>query len=157
MTESELNDEATRVLCRAIEASPEMMSKAKGVFASEACEASMGFFGCMDTYYTLARLIPTDWRVYDMGCCWGFQSWFFRNHNRYVGVDGYTTAFFDAVPNAEFHHCTIERWLSNRDIGRGSFAICNYVPPWGGVDNGELVRKRFSNVYVFYPQTGTRQ
>lgn len=111
------------------------------------------FLGFVDTYYYLAKIIPKDWRVIDFGCCYAFQSYYFRNHREYVGVD------CSPCPKWSFDNTThinatisgyIEPRIANKfDFNYKTFAISNYVPS-GQV---EQIRAQFQNLYVFYPQS----
>ena len=46
-------------------------------------------------------------------------------------------------------HNFCEKNLKDYDLEE-TFAICSYVPPWGG-DNTGMVRKAFKNLFVYYP------
>ena len=86
------------------------------------------FLGHVDAYYYLSRLIPLDTTIYDMGCCWGFQSYFFKDHKKYIGVDANQDGDKQIkLPNNEYHNCTIKEFLKKNEIDQRHFAICNYV------------------------------
>jgi len=113
------------------------------------------FLGFMDTYELLAKLIPANWTVYDFGCGYGFQCYFFRKHKRFIMVNPEHREEYDVFAPKEWCEyqakTTGEFINSNVLTGRQNFAICNYVPPWHGENSGALVRKHFEYCYVFYP------
>ena len=57
--------------------------------------------------------------------------------------------------NCEIFEMPIEEYIENHisklDL-KECFAICNYVPSWGG-DNKKMVRETFENCYVYYPHS----
>lgn len=123
------------------------------LFCSPDCDIDSSFLGFVDCYAYLSNLIPLDRVIYDMGCCYGMQAWFFRDHYKYVGVDALTTTEYQLqLSNTEYHHTTIEKFLKTAVIEDPHFAICNYVPPWGA-DNEKLVRERFRHLFVYYPES----
>jgi hypothetical protein len=116
------------------------------------------FLGFTDTYYYLSKLIPKDWVVVDLGCGYGFQSWFFRNHKKYIMINPVQRKEFEVfAPKewCEFYNMTTEeflkQWKGDFADTKRKFGICNYVPPWHNQDSGKLVREYFDYCYVFYP------
>lgn len=145
---------ANRILLTALMADPEYKTQATGILDRNSWELDADFLGFVGTYYHLAQIIPTDRIVYDMGCCFGLQAWFFRNHQKYIGVDSLTEPKNQLqTPNSEYHHTDMAAYLKATEIEAPHFAICNYVPPWGQ-DNEKLVKDFFRHVYVFYPING---
>jgi hypothetical protein len=121
------------------------------------CELSPDFLGFMATYRALANLIPEGRTVIDLGCCAGFQGFYFRNHAAYVGVDSFHDIAMFRVNNGRYYHMRIREFIARHPeefLGKKNvFAICNYVPMWE--DTGtELLRSVFENLYVFYPEKG---
>ena len=148
-----LNTKDNKVLWNAISADPELLERANKIFTLPLCELEPSFLGFVGAYRRLAEIIPPDWTVYDLGCCHAFQSWYFRNHAAYVGVDLLTNIENRlAIPNACHFKTSIKNFLAKfTHTNRMSFAICHYVPPWDG-GSGELVRQKFDNCFVFYPE-----
>ena len=111
------------------------------------------FLGFIWTYELLAKLIPLEWTVIDLGCAYNAQCFLFTDHKQYIAVDNYPNSPKFKSPNCTIYEKSIESFIKD-DIGQfelnKTFAICNYVPPWGG-DNGKMVREAFPNLYVFYP------
>jgi len=107
----------------------ESRARAKGI-----CEAygggdfDEGFLGFMGTYMHLARLIPLDRVVYDVGCAHAFQAWFFREHRGYVGISdspGIVQRFW--APGVTHVHGSVAQWA----LGYGRDAEgrwCGLVP-----------------------------
>lgn len=106
-------------------------------------------------YESLAKIIPPHFTIIDLGCAEGAQAVFFMDHYKYVGIDllGET---FPIIPNATFYgRMSSDEFILNHLSSyndRPLFAICSYVPPWGGVDSGKLTRETFKNLFVFYPE-----
>ena len=110
------------------------------------------FLGFVDIYRNLSLVIPEHFTVLDLGCSYAPQSWYFRNHAKYIGVDVSTQKRF-FQPNTEHVHMTIREyitgpgWTLDQDT---TFAICSYVPDWHD-KNRDLARLSFKNVFTFYP------
>ena len=121
------------------------------------------YLGFVNTYEALARLIPLDWTVVDVGCSYAAQAYYFRKHKAYIGVERRTRPLTKTFcfQNSEFVWMKGEEFVkSQRHMGQlnldKTFAICNYVPcgpakPVGEDDVQTAVRKAFKNVYCFYP------
>ena len=117
------------------------------------CELSPSFLGFVGIYYNLAKIIPLDRTIYDMGCCNGFQAWFFRYHKKYIGVDLLIPLTERFVIDNTYHvESQIVDYCKIIKPDQPHFAICNYVPPWHG-DNESIVKNTFKHVFVFYPET----
>lgn len=147
----ELADRVTSQLMRTIP-----REQCLRVFDSEMCDISPEFLGFVHIYDALAKVIPEEWTIVDLGCAYAPQAFLFTRHERYIGVDILTPIEnrFSAG-NTEHHFCSIRDWISrNQEIVRSRcvFAICSYVPNWEG-DNGALVRGAFRNCFVYYPES----
>ena len=134
------------------------------VFGQAVCDIDGEFLGFLDIYEHLAAIIPKHWTIIDLGCAYTPQAFLFRNHFKYIGVDlpwnnsewhpDHKTERFKSdntviyeMPIAEF----IDKHLCEFDM-KNTFAICSYVPPWGG-DNMKLARDNFTNVFTYYPSS----
>jgi hypothetical protein len=123
------------------------------VLNQENADIEPEFLGFVGTYHLLSQLIPPDWAVYDFGCAYAPQAYFFEKHTLYVAVDDdglYRMERF-SVPNMIFYGMRIEDWLllhSNTVNPEKSFAICNYV---GREENKQVMASVFKNCYTFYP------
>jgi hypothetical protein len=131
------------------------------------------FVGFIDIYEALSRIIPKHFTVFDVGCAYMFQAYYFRDHVKYVGIDvppatdEERTEFpcaecFDLdarlkTPNSVYCPSRIscpEQLMAIKTkeadtVNSPSFAICSYVP--GSI--GNMVRKVFPNCFVYYPES----
>lgn len=104
------------------------------------------FLGFMDIYEHLSKIIPKDWTIVDLGCCAMFQSYYFRNHKRYVGVDVCDNQFLP-IKNTTFYRDKIDDFLGWFRVENKTFAICSYVPI-----NYDKAKSKFNNLFIFYPE-----
>ncbi|NTJ67495.1 hypothetical protein G6M50_05920 [Agrobacterium rhizogenes] len=122
------------------------------VLGQRMCDIDREFLGFTNIYLALASIIPRHWAVVDLGCAYAPQSFIFKDHKAYVGVDRGQDERF-AAPNAIHFDMSIEDFIATHlaefNLDQ-TFAICSYVPPWGG-DNMGMVRSAFKNVFTFYP------
>lgn len=129
------------------------------VFNANLCGIDFSFVGFIDTYECLSKLIHTDWTVFDFGCAYNPQCYFFREHKAYHAIEphsfnGECTELFK-TSNTIIHRCTTKDFLLNElpkmNINiKKSFAIVNNVPNWYGEDSIKLVHEYFRNCYTFY-------
>ena len=127
----------------------EQLSK---VLSQEMCDIDGDFLGFTDVYEHLAAIIPKHWTIVDLGCAYAPQSWIFKDHKEYIGVDKSDCEKFHA-PNSSFFISSIEEFVKNhlKEFDQETtFAICSYVPPWGA-DNMKIARDNFKNVFTYYP------
>ncbi len=119
----------------------------KDIFKQDKCEIEESFLGFVDTYYYLSLIIPKHFTVIDLGCSYALQSYYFRNHKHYIGVDKSTDKRLK-LNNTEHLYCSIDFYLKLFDKNDTDevFAICNYAPI-----NTEEIRNKFKNIYVYYP------
>lgn len=118
------------------------------------CELEPDFLGFVNIYDPLSRLIPKGCIVIDFGCYLAAQSYFFTEHERYVGVDDVVNLKRFKPPNAIHYETSIQDFISNevpklfaKYTNEKFFAICSYVPD---DEATELVRKTFKNVCCYY-------
>lgn len=124
------------------------------VLQQERCELEPGFLGFVDKYYALSMIIPKEATVIDFGCYLAAQSYFFKDHRDYIGVDEVTDMQRFQPPNATHYYgriqdffgydCPVPYQFNNMEY----FAICNYVTD---SEACRMVRERFQNVFCFYP------
>lgn len=124
------------------------------IMSQNMCEYEHDFMGFLNVYKPLSELIPKDKIVIDFGCYLAAQSYFFKEHKKYIGVDVCELERFNPG-NAEHYVCTIQDFIKNGAFGLLSeednlsfFAICSYVPDFAA---SELVRRTFRNVCCYYP------
>lgn len=130
----------------------------KRVFAQEDVEVEPHFLGFIEQYYYLSKMIPKYMSIIDIGCSYAAQSYFFKEHKHYIGVD------IKREPTLErfsFENTTIVE-VSKEQFETGFFssivlppqkdlfAIVNYVPI-----NTRPIRNQFSNIFCFYPSSNT--
>ena len=102
----------------------------------------------------LAQLLPLDRTIYDIGCGYAFQSWFFHGHKSYIGIDLNPVDDRMTFPHTIHIQADACEWLArdpNPDIVDPHFAICSYVPPWGKGNIEAVVRAHFRHCFVYYP------
>lgn len=114
------------------------------------------FLGFEDIYLDVLRAVPKDKVIIDLGCAYATQSWFFREHVKYIGVDFCMNE--DSVihtENSAFYFTSIQQFISEMlpalklDLN-DVFAVCSYVPDEEARD---LVLGTFPYCYVYYPET----
>lgn len=127
--------------------------------ADDQAEYDPSFLGFVNVYKHLAAVIPTGRIVYDFGCCYAAQAWYFRHHAGYVGIEPSSSTQLH-TPNATYHHMTAQEYLkmsqeygSWREEKRAGFAIINYVPDHQAT---EQVKAEFRDCFSFYPVRGDR-
>ena len=149
MIRSDVHEAANALLWNGLNADPELCTQTQRILEEEG-ELSPSFLGFVGIYYHLSLIVPYDRTVYDLGCCNGFQAWFFRDHHRYVGIDSWPGITFLHTQNSEHHNVSIKEFIDTVTIDDSHFAICSYVPPWHG-GSVELVRATFKHMFTFYP------
>lgn len=131
----------------------------KRVFSQPMCDIDCEFMGFLEPYWCLSNLIPKDWVVFDFGCSYNAQCYFFDKHKEYhaiepIDANGQCTELF-STENTIIHRCTTGHFFKNIfptlnvDINK-CFAIVNNVPKWYGEDSMKLVKDIFKNCYTFY-------
>jgi hypothetical protein len=122
------------------------------VFASEHCDIDPDFLGFVTTYRYLSELIPLHHTVLDIGCAFAPQGFYFRNHARYIGVDGFTPI------NDRFHFGNTEHIMSTsqeffshvKKLPRSTFVIANYMSASEHIV--DEIKLKSHNCFVYYPQ-----
>ena len=59
----------------------------KRVLNSDFCELEYDFLCFEEVYGTLSEIIPKDKTIIDLGCYAALQSYFFKDHQGYIGID----------------------------------------------------------------------
>lgn len=113
------------------------------------------FVGFIDVYFFLSQIIPRDRVVFDVGCAYAFQSYYFRDHFRYVGVDGsdprdrltlpQTCHSYDYIKSADDLRALKKLFVPE---DRECFAVCSYVP---GGRLAKMTKAAFPDCFTFYP------
>lgn len=145
-----MHREAHAALYRGIEGRPELEAQVGHILDGNGGDIDPSFLGFLGFYYSLAQVIPRGRVVYDLGCAYACQSWFFRDHAGYVGVDS-SVPLADrlVLPGHAHFQADVVGFLEAEKLGGPSFAICNYVP----LRSGDLARVKaaFDHLFVFYP------
>lgn len=120
-------------------------------------ELDYAFLGFEDVYKAVTLFVPKSKVIIDLGCGYAFQSWYFRDYKRYIGVD-IATKNEDVlkIENSKFYHMSIQEFVREMYFLTGLrkdevFAVCSYVPD---DEAQEIVRRFFPYCLVYYP-TGT--
>ena len=119
-----------------------------------AAELDPSFLGFEEIYRDVLRYVPKDKVVLDLGCAYATQSWYFRDHARYIGVDDWANS--DSVihtDNSEFYFMRIQEFLKDMFPGLGLdvkdvFAVCSFVPD---KEAQQMVAEMFPYCRVYYP------
>lgn len=117
-------------------------------------ELDFTFFCFEEIYREVLHSVPKDMVILDLGCAYATQSYFFRDHAKYIGVEPFKDN--DSVihtENSEFFFTTIQDFISRILPSLGLdlnqvFAVCSYVPDFAASD---LVMQTFPHHRVFYP------
>ena len=114
-----------------------------------------GSFLCFEDYYeeVLANTTP-DTIILDLGCAYAPQCWYFKDYDRYIGVD---LPNFDNIrfqtSNSKFYIMSIQKFIKeilptlNLNLNK-TVAICSMVPDKEAL---EMVKETFPRHYVVYP------
>ena len=124
----------------------------ENVFNQRECDIDIEFLGFIDIYKKLSEIIPKHFTIVDLGCAYNPQCFYFKDHKKYIAVDISDCEKFKSE-NCEIYNKSIEDFIREDISGLNldeTFAICSYVPPWGG-DNRKMVRESFKNQFVYYP------
>lgn len=133
-------------------------------------ELDYEFLGFEEVYKAVTLFVPKNRVIIDFGCGYAFQSWYFRDYRKYIGVD-VGSGCEDVlkileVGNSDFYRISIQEFIDNR-VRKDSFgfhhiiisateterienvfAICSYVP---STEAQRLVRETFPHCLVYYP------
>lgn len=129
------------------------------VFNQEYCGIDSSFIGFIETYYYLSKIIPKKYTVYDFGCGYNPQCYFFQEHEKYIAINPLekdSQEIFQS-PNCEVYRNTAGYFIGSlhKPVQR-EFAIVNNVPNWHGENVAELVKDYFSNLFTFYIDSDKR-
>lgn len=112
------------------------------------------FLGFEEVYKAATLFVPKDKIIIDLGCAYAFQSWYFKDYKKYIGVDVLCNeSDVLKTENSEFYFMSIQNFIKNifPKLGYSKnevFAICSYVPDKNA---RKMVREFFKNCLVYYP------
>lgn len=117
-------------------------------------ELDYTFLGFEDVYRDVLNFVPKDKTIIDLGCGYAAQSYYFRENEKYIGVD--TCGNNDTVihtENSEFYFISIQAFIKDVFPALGIdptdvFAVCSCVPDKAA---RELVAETFPYCRVYYP------
>lgn len=132
----------------------------KRVFSYGYCELDCGFLGFLENYSDLRYKVPKDFTIIDFGCYQAIQSYYFKDHKKYIGVDnGLDIEYCLRQNNAEYYYDEIKHFIKeeilklNLDLNK-VFAISSYVPSDECMD---LIAETFPYHRVCYVGYKTRE
>ena len=106
------------------------------------------FLGFLQPYFYLSKFISTERTIIDLGCAYGFQSYYFRAHKKYVGVDHRNKPFLQ-TENSQYFSMDIEEFIKHELTKfKNTFAICNFVPCKDSTK--KLIKEAFEDLFIFY-------
>lgn len=117
-------------------------------------ECDSSFLGFEEVYKAVTLFAPKSKVIIDLGCAYAFQSWYFQDYRKYIGVD-ISVRRQDVLEteNSEFYFMSIQNFI--KDVFPGLrysldevFAICSYVPD---DEAREMVKNFFHHCLVYYP------
>lgn len=115
-------------------------------------ELDYTFLGFEEIYQKVAKEVPKSMIVIDFGCCYAFQSWYFKNYKKYIGVDASVQSEERfKIPKSAHYDMSIQMYVKDGYLPMNKdnvFAICSYVPD---EEARKMVVENFPNHYVFYP------
>lgn len=106
-----------------------------------------------EVYKAVTEFVPKDTIIIDFGCAYAFQSWYFKDYKKYIGVEiqGNENSVLK-LDNSEFYFMSIQEFISEFDkLGYDKekvFAVCSYVTD---KQARQTVRENFPNCLVYYP------
>lgn len=112
------------------------------------------FLGFENVYKAVTLFVKKNRVIIDLGCGYAFQSWYFRDYKKYIGVDIFTKSE-DVLEtdNSEFYFMSIQKFINEifpilgyqkEDV----FAVCSYVPD---EEANKMVRECFPYCLIYYP------
>ena len=116
-------------------------------------EMDYEFLGFEDVYKAVTLFVQKSKIIIDFGCSYAFQSWYFRDYKKYIGVDAWTDAFLE-TENSRFFSMKIQDFIREVFPVLGCekeevFAVCSYVPDR---EARRMVRESFPYCLVYYPK-----
>lgn len=119
--------------------------------SQDMCELDLSFGGFEDNYFIISDKVPNDFIIIDFGCNIAPQSYLFKSHVAYVGIDTCRLDRF-ATNNTIHYTMTIQEFFKkefDKYKDKNIYAICNFVPD---DEARELVFNNCENCLVYYPE-----
>lgn len=111
------------------------------------------FIGFIDMYYPVSITIPKDYIIIDIGCAYGFQSYYFEDFKQYIGVDPCIST--KILPkNGIFYNVDCKTFITEifptlNICSDNVFCICSFVPLKSNDTN--LLKTTFKNIFYYFP------
>lgn len=118
-------------------------------------ECDFAFLGFEDVYKAVTLFVPKNRVIIDLGCAYAFQSWYFRDYRKYIGIDnGVNKNDVLETENSEFYFVSIQEFIKEvfPQLGYRKeevFAICSYVPD---EEARKMIGESFPHCLVYYPE-----
>ena len=128
-------------------------------------ELDFSFLAFEDIYQKVLEIAPKNKIILDLGCAYATQSWYFRDHKEYIGVDygacmKENPTYEDNLKcvihteNSRYFFESIQTFIKETLPTLGLnlndvFAVCSAVPD---KDARELVRETFPSYLDWYPK-----
>lgn len=117
-------------------------------------ELDYTFLGFEKVYKAVSMFVPKSKIIIDLGCAYAFQSWYFKDYEKYIGVDC-SNSDTDVLKtdNSKFFFMTIQEFIKEQFPKLGYkkeevFAVCSYVPD---EEARMMVKEYFPYCLVYYP------
>lgn len=117
-------------------------------------ELNYTFLGFEKVYKAVTMFVPKSKIIIDLGCGYAFQSWYFKDYKKYIGVDC-STSYTDVLKteNSQFFFMSIQKFIKEQFLKleykkEDIFAVCSYVPDEKA---RMMVKEYFPYCLVYYP------
>lgn len=124
----------------------EYRAQAEKIMDKYSGDIGPGFLAFVGVYKGLSLSIGEDYTVYDFGCAYNFQNWYFRRHKKYIAINPGDSDMM-VFGNTEVVRSTIQEYLPIK-VDKKSFAICSAVPAF---EHYHLIKESFNNMFIWYP------
>ena len=133
----------------------------KRLFSYSECEVEPEFLGFLENYKDISERVPKDFTIIDIGCYMAFQSDYYKEHERYIGVEPDVPLEYRLrQSNAVHYQQNAQQFVSEVlpkliDDGldlKKTFAVCSAVPD---VEAQKLVADTFPYHRIAYPSEKT--
>ena len=112
------------------------------------CDIDPSFLAFCDVYRGLSLSIDREYEIYDFGCAYNFQNYYFRNHKKYHAINPNDHGHM-VFENTVYVEKTGQEFLQKMfEVPEKCFAICSAVP-----DSvlPILIKHKFNNCFIWYP------
>lgn len=83
-------------------------------FHTVGAECDFTFLGFEDVYKAVTLFTSRNKTIIDIGCAYAFQSWYFRDYKRYIGVDcGIRNNDVLHTENSQYYFMTGQKFINS--------------------------------------------